>query len=288
MGDEQGPIATRARPEAAENCQFRRGLVLCVLAAATMHAGAVPGRSSELSLNLHIAQVTAADALRIIVAPTITAAAPGSIPLPIGVGPSGVLPRNCFVRVRGLPPTVSLTEGYVTAPGAWSLPIGALLGLKMIVPVDVGGSFDLNISLVAEDGVVLAEAKALLAVVPAPQSAPEQVSADPHSQSAPLAPQVPIMSPAVREAAERLVARGEKEMEQGGVAVARQFFLRAAQEGLARGALLLAATYDPRELARSGVRGVQPNIAEARKWYQRARELGAPEAEERLARLGGD
>jgi len=34
-------------------------------------------------------------------------------------------------------------------------------------------------------------------------------------------------------------------------------------------------------------RGIQPNMDEARKWYERARELGAPEAEERLARLGG-
>ena len=48
-----------------------------------------------------------------------------------------------------------------------------------------------------------------------------------------------------------------------------------------------AATHDPRELARWRVQGVLPNLAEARKWYERARELGAPEAEERLARLGG-
>jgi hypothetical protein len=31
---------------------------------------------------------------------------------------------------------------------------------------------------------------------------------------------------------------------------------------------------------------VVPSPADARKWYERARELGAPEAEERLARLG--
>ena len=95
-----------------------------------------------------------------------------------------------------------------------------------------------------------------------------------------------MLSPAEREAAERFLARGEQEIEKGQIAVARQFFLRAAQAGLARGALLLAATYDPRELARWGVQGVQPNLQEARKWYERARELGAPEAEERLARLG--
>jgi len=32
---------------------------------------------------------------------------------------------------------------------------------------------------------------------------------------------------------------------------------------------------------------MQPNVAEARRWYERARELGAPEAEGRLAGLGG-
>jgi hypothetical protein len=41
---------------------------------------------------------------------------------------------------------------------------------------------------------------------------------------------------------------------------------------------LLAATYDPR------AQGIQPNLAEARKSYERAHKLGAPEAEERLPR----
>jgi hypothetical protein len=35
-----------------------------------------------------------------------------------------------------------------------------------------------------------------------------------------------------------------------------------------------------------GMHCMQPNLSEARKWYERARELGALEAEERLARLG--
>jgi hypothetical protein len=34
--------------------------------------------------------------------------------------------------------------------------------------------------------------------------------------------------------------------------------------------------------------GVVPDRAEARKWYERARELGAPEAEERLAKFWGE
>jgi TPR repeat protein len=76
-------------------------------------------------------------------------------------------------------------------------------------------------------------------------------------------------------------------MQSGNIVFARQFFLRSAQMGLPRAALLLAATYDPRELQRMRARGVQPDVAEARKWYERALELGAPEAKERLANLGG-
>ena len=230
------------------------------------------------------------ETLQITVAPTIAAGPASQAPLPIRIGPPGALPKNSFVRVRGLPPTVSLSEGYVTAPGAWSVPIHALASLQMIVPTGVAGRAELSISLVAEDGAVLAQARAVLVVQPPPEPPPpppKEVRAEPPKALPPSAPRAPILSPADREAAERLIGRGEREIEQGNVAVARQFFLRAAQMGVARGALLLAGTYDPRELARTGVQGVQPNLAEARKWYERARELGAPEAEERLARLGG-
>ena len=164
----------------------------------------------------------------------------------------------------------------------------------MIVPAGVAGRAELNISLVAEDGALLAQARTSWSSQPPPEPRrrhhrPRRTCAEPPKARppTPAVPRAPILSPADREAGERLIARGEREIEQGNVAVARQFFLRAAQMGLARGAMLLAATYDPRELARWGVQGVQPNLAEARKWYERARELGAPEAEERLARLGG-
>jgi Glycosyl transferase family 2 len=87
--------------------------------------------------------------------------------------------------------------------------------------------------------------------------------------------------------ATKMIARGERELADGNIAVARQFFLRGAEAGLARGALLLASTYDANELARMGVRGVQASSAVARIWYERARELGASEAEALLLRLGG-
>ena len=89
-----------------------------------------------------------------------------------------------------------------------------------------------------------------------------------------------------RRRLEGFIARGERNLADGNVAAARQFFQRAAEAGVASGALLLASTYDPHELGRLGVHGVLPNPAIARKWYRRAQELGAPEADRRLMRLG--
>ena len=40
------------------------------------------------------------------------------------------------------------------------------------------------------------------------------------------------------------------------------------------------------ELSLLGARGVRPDPATAKVWYERARQLGATEAEERLKRLG--
>ena len=103
----------------------------------------------------------------------------------------------------------------------------------------------------------------------------------------PAPARIPTLSAKERERAEQMVARGLRDLADGNVAQARLFFLNAAKAGLPRGALLLAASYDPRELSRPSILGVQPNIALARQWYERARELGAPEAAEQLAGLAG-
>jgi TPR repeat protein len=60
----------------------------------------------------------------------------------------------------------------------------------------------------------------------------------------------------------------------------------AADAGLAQGAMALAATFDADELAKLGVRGVASDPKEARRWYERARQLGATDAPQRISRLG--
>jgi TPR repeat protein len=98
---------------------------------------------------------------------------------------------------------------------------------------------------------------------------------------------LPEVSPEDKARGERYLALGERHLEQGNIGAARSFFQRAAEAGLAEGALRMAATFDPAELARLDAVALNPDREQARKWYERARELGAREAEERLARLRG-
>lgn len=256
-----------------------------------------------LAAGAHGAIAQRADGLRITVAPTILAEPATQATLPIQIGPPEALPGNSFVRVRGLPPSVSLTEGHAIGPGSWAVPLFGLPTLKANVPAGVSGRTEIIINLVGVDGTLLAEARTALVVGPAAVIAPaEKAPAEPPPKRSSFVPSpVPAgrpdrntqaprpseLSAEEKARTERLVAQGEKFLADGKVAAARQFFQRAADAGLAAAAIRMAATYDPAELARLQVQGVVPDRNEARKWYERARELGAPEAEERLARLGG-
>lgn len=267
----------------------RRPLVAGALVLGTCLAlSAAGGQALAGAKPMLVAQQDSAP--RITAPATITAPAATQTPLAIRIAPPDAIPARSFLRLRGLPPTVSLSVGHAIGPGAWAVPLTGLPGLVMNVPVGLTGRSALAVSLVGEDGTLLAEAAITLVIQPPPPppAPPPVEAARPEPKRAePARPKAPILSPADREAAEKFLSRGESEIDQGNVAVARQFFLRAAQMGLARAALMLAATYDSTELTRWRVQGVQPNVGEARKWYERARELGAPEAEERLARLGG-
>ena len=230
--------------------------------------------------------------------------------MPIQIGPIDAIPRNSFVRIRGVPPAAVLSEGHSIAPGSWAVPLSVLPNLRISIPVGVSGKADITIALVQIDGTVLAEARASLVVAAAELIAPQQPPA-PRERSvasvgnppspleaspAPQRPPAPAVAPppASREPREltedqkralAFVLRGRAQAQQGNIAAARLFYRRAADADLAEGALALAGTYDPVELATMGVAGVQPDVAAARQWYEKARELGAREAEERLRRL---
>jgi len=230
-------------------------------------------------------------------------------PLPIQVGPPDAIPRQSFLRIRGLPSAVALTEGHSVAPGSWAVPLQALAGLKIAAPVGSSGRSEITLTLVAIDGAPIVETKTVLVLTAA--SALVQGKADltpkpPRAVASLGAGGVPLPAPPPRapaarsqesappaeipqetsERARRHMARGEEQLAAGDIAAARLLFQKAAELGWAAGALALAASYDAAELSKLKVRGVTPDPALARSWYEKARALGAAEADERLRRLG--
>ena len=85
-------------------------------------------------------------------------------PLSLQMRTRGNLPAQSFIRIRGLPPTTSLSEGHFVRPGVWAVPVSSLSTVRITVPAAQAGRSELTVSLVALDNTVIAEAKTTLVV----------------------------------------------------------------------------------------------------------------------------
>jgi hypothetical protein len=264
---------------------MRRLAVVPIVGVAVMLAGQVPtlGQTPDVGIN----------APKLI---HVEPAADSAFPVP--VVRAEALPRNVFLRVRGLPPLATLSEGRQIVGGSWAVPLSALATLTIAVPAGAEGEAEITMSLETVEGRVLTVAKSTLLIAPA-----ALLSAEPSKRSAPVTigaatrettaateqapiPIVPQLTPELRAQAEKYVKRGDESIAGGNITVARMFYQRAAEIGLAQGALSLAATFDANELSRwNVVGGVQPDPEQARKWYEKAHALGSADAAARLQRL---
>jgi hypothetical protein len=264
---------------------MRRLAVVPILSVAVLLAGQAPtrGQGSDASINtpklIHVEP-----------------AAQSAFPVP--VARAEALPRNVFLRIRGLPPSASLSDGRQIVGGSWAVPLSALSTLTITVPAGSEGEAEIAMSLETVDGRVLTAAKSTLVIAPA-----ERLAEDPSKRATPVTagaatretavsteqtpvPVEPQLTPELKAQAEKYVQRGDESIAGGNITVARMFYQRAAEIGLAQGALSLAMTFDPNELTRwTVVGGVQPDPETARMWYEMAYELGSAEASARLQRL---
>jgi hypothetical protein len=79
-----------------------------------------------------------------------------------------------------------------------------------------------------------------------------------------------------------LLKRANELVLSGDLAAARLVLRRAAEDGNAAAAFALAGTYNPIALEKLQVHGLSPDLAMARHWYEKARELGSPDASREL------
>ena len=132
--------------------------------------------------------------------PVMVAEAATQVPFPIQIEPADAIPRNSFVRLRGLPAMAALSEGYVIGAGSWAVPISALAELKISLPAAAAGRADVTILLVAVDGAVLGETKTALTVAAAQAAPPpRERSAGPAGGASMLRAGVPVDLPPPRQ-----------------------------------------------------------------------------------------
>ncbi|MFC1457581.1 hypothetical protein ACETIH_12800 [Microvirga arabica] len=135
---------------------------------------------------------------------------------------------------------------------------------------------------VAPEATSALSVKAPAAVVVA--ALPESIHPLPMTSAPPLKGD-PSASPEPAKADDRLVSRAEELFRQGDVSGARLLLERVLASGHARGAFLLAETFDPNVLSKLGTLGLKGDAAKAREFYRQAQTLGMAQARDRLEAL---
>ena len=238
-------------------------------------------------------QARAAD-VQIVVSPMIQVPVGSENLLPIELTQHGTVPGRCIVLIRGLPSAVSLSKGRLFESGVWGVPVGELDGLRLITGSAAFGRTAFAVSLVTLTGDVLGEADSSLVVSQTSQmvqtTAAVQETNPVREQlpdGDPASRRPPPLSPKALENIKLFMGKGDNAMQASNINLARLFYTQAAEAGSAEGAYALAATYDPAELARLRVMGgIQPDPTLAKRWYEKATELGSQTAQSRLTQLG--
>lgn len=232
------------------------------------------------------------------------ASGPAGAPLPLRIAlPENAADTYSFLMFRKLPANFELSSGF-GATTYWAVSLHDAGKLRIVPPADFAGSFELEVLLVRAIGsdperrLVTVEFTPPTATVTAADPAgndklltaiaPGEVTA---ALPQPVNPQDgeggarPLPAKEMTQAQRAMMVRGDRYMNQGDVAAARLIYYSLARQNFADAALALARTYDPEILSALAVRGLRPDIAEARAWYEKARDLGSPHAAQRLATL---
>jgi hypothetical protein len=157
-------------------------------------------------------------------------------------------------------------------------------------PVNERLSLGVNVNS-PDPGGIVGGASASAATVPSGPAEPA-LQWQPQPQQPVASPGPPVAAraePPVREIDPHEVAgflrRGQELLASGDLQAARLLLLRAAQAHDAGAALLLAKSFDPILSKQFGMADAEPDLAQARNWYQKAEQWGASEARRELDAL---
>ena len=215
-------------------------------------------------------------------------------PLPLGLQVGAPFP-GAIVAINGLPAGARLTSGQRVA-NEWRVPAAEISGVSVIPPSGFVGQVLLSAELRDGDGPALVASSTRLSwtaaasvASPAPSPPPALAAVAVAAPVAPAAAAPPPQADIVRNLDPKeipgLVKRGQELLASGDIQSARLFLLRGAEARDGRSAFLLGTTYDPALLKQIGANGPLADLAQARNWYQKAKEWGEPDAQRQLEAL---
>jgi hypothetical protein len=166
-------------------------------------------------------------------------------PVPVQVEMRASSNQRLVLELRGVPPEFSLSHGAARSTGTWWIPVSDLPKTTWRTTAMTRVKIEINIALLAL------------------QSS--------SSSSTPLVPGAGQRATSTN----KLLDRARDLLAEGNVTQARRFLERAANGGLAEAAIVLAGTYEARQLIRLNARGLRPDPVAAHHWRERANALKA-------------
>ena len=235
---------------------------------------AIPGHAAGLAALHEGHTLIAAETTVVFSVKDIEAESGNDAPISINL-PSGAELRaagaeqGTFLLIRNIPEGVSVSAGMATGR-IWVVPLREASTLRLVAKPGVNTQFQLGFHLIGPNNRVLAKTTATVNLRPrAAAAALDPAPPKPDTPRPPVQP-LPQAEPLTPRAEAVMLARGKDLLQQGGIAA---------------GALALARSYDPAFVTASAASAPAPNLAEARKWYERAAELGNPDAKRRLTEI---
>ncbi|MFO1034725.1 MAG: hypothetical protein U1E15_11830 [Hyphomicrobiales bacterium] len=222
------------------------------------------------------------------------ASGPLNAPIPLSLqADSTDVAAPLALRISGLPADAYLTKGTQVASGEWMLKPGDENGVQLVVPRSQDDQIGLSVAPVeSATGEPAAPPQELTVALDLKNVNVIPANAPPESQSKqklqkPLPAAVPVPLEIASSDGQQFLDQGNEMMNNGDVIAARQYFIKASEQGLAEGAYGAGRTYDPSVFAELKIEGLQPDKAKAADWYRKAAAGGAVNAKDALEKLTG-
>lgn len=205
-----------------------------------------------------------------------------------------------LLSFRGMPEGFSLSSGFRNGD-VWYASVHSIDELRLIPPKQFAGNFEMEVKLIGSKNVDPIGHSVQVAILPKnpsrtaqretkqpPQEPVAQTLLFQTQQSNALSEPPEAKTEPKREvtgAEHRLLMRARALLNQNDIAGARLIYAHLARQGSVQGALIMAKTFDPIFLSQYDVRGMYPDLDEAKYWYGVAVKMGSDDASESLAAL---